>query len=226
MADRVLVVDDEPDILELTRFALSQEGFQVETAATGDEAMASMRRSRPDLVVLDLMLPDRPGTEVCRSIRSTPDLATIPVIMLTARSDEVDRVVGFELGADDYVTKPFSPRELSLRVKAVLRRGAPSEKGQENLEHSDLLLDIERHRCRYRGQEITLTAKEFGLLAALMRRPGRVQTRERLLEEVWGEGIAVTHRTVDTHMKRLREKLGDAGDLIDTVRGVGYRFSE
>ena len=226
MAKRVLVVDDEPDILELTRFALSQEGFQVDTAATGDEAMASLRRSRPDLVVLDLMLPDRPGTEICRSIRSTPELAAIPVIMLTARSDEVDRVVGFELGADDYVTKPFSPRELCLRVKAVLRRGEGPEDEVEHLEHQDLQLDIDRHRCLHRGKEVTLTAKEFGLLAALMKRPGRVQTRERLLEEVWGEGIAVTHRTVDTHMKRLREKLGEAGDLIDTVRGVGYRFRE
>ena len=226
MAKRILVVDDEPDILELTRFSLSQEGFQVETAASGDEAMASIRRSRPDLVVLDLMLPDRPGTEICRAIRATPDLSTIPVIMLTARSDEVDRVVGFELGADDYVTKPFSPRELSRRVKAVLRRGATAESDPEHLEHRGLRLDIDRHRCVYRDKELTLTAKEFGLLAALMRRPGRVQTRERLLEEVWGEGIAVTHRTVDTHMKRLREKLGEAGDLIDTVRGVGYRFSE
>jgi two-component system phosphate regulon response regulator PhoB len=226
MAKRVLVVDDEPDILELTRFALSQDGFQVETAMTGDEAVASMRRSRPDLVLLDLMLPDRPGTEICRWIRGTTDLSTIPVIMLTARSDEVDRVVGFELGADDYVTKPFSPRELCLRVKAVLRRGAEGGDGHEHLEHHDLKLDIDRHRCLYGEDEITLTAKEFGLLAALMRRPGRVQTRERLLEEVWGEGIAVTHRTVDTHMKRLREKLGKAGELIDTVRGVGYRFSE
>lgn len=226
MAKRVLVVDDEPDILELTRFALSQDGFQVETASTGEDAIALMRRTRPDLVVLDLMLPDRPGTEICRWIRSTADLATIPVIMLTARSDEVDRVVGFEIGADDYVTKPFSPRELCLRVKAVLRRGAGQEESHEHLQHHELMLDIDRHRCLFRDEEVTLTAKEFGLLAALMRRPGRVQTRERLLEEVWGEGIAVTHRTVDTHMKRLREKLGKAGELIDTVRGVGYRFSE
>jgi two-component system phosphate regulon response regulator PhoB len=159
-------------------------------------------------------------------MRSTPELADVPVIMLTARSDEVDRIVGFELGADDYVTKPFSPRELCLRVKAVMRRGAQGESTQQSLEHRELKLDIDRHRCTYRDKEVPLTAKEFGLLAALMQRPGRVQTRERLLEEVWGQGIAVTHRTVDTHMKRLREKLGEAGDLIDTVRGVGYRFSE
>ena len=226
MGNRILVVDDEPDILELTRFALSQEGFDVETAATGDEALAQLRRSRPDLVVLDLMLPDRPGTEVCRTMRGNPELADIPVIMLTARTDEVDRIVGFELGADDYVTKPFSPRELCLRVKAILRRGRLENGSPEQLQHHDLALDIERHQCTYRGDEVVLTAKEFLLLTSLMRRPGRVLTRERLLEEVWGEGIAVTHRTVDTHMKRLREKLGPAGDLIDTVRGVGYRFQE
>jgi two-component system phosphate regulon response regulator PhoB len=226
MAQRILVVDDEPDILELTRLALSQEGYQVETAATDDEAMAGIRRAKPDLIVLDLMLPDRPGTEICRSLRATPGLSDIPVIMLTARTDEIDRVVGFEIGADDYVTKPFSPRELSLRIKAILRRGSTVETSNEHLEHHGLTLDVERHRCLVDGGEITLTAKEFGLLAALMRRPGRVQSRERLLEEVWGEGIAVTHRTVDTHMKRLRAKLGNAGDMIDTVRGVGYRFSE
>jgi two-component system phosphate regulon response regulator PhoB len=226
MARRILVVDDEPDILELTRMSLTREGYEVETASTGEEALACLRRGRPDLVVLDLMLPDRPGTDVCRSIRTTPELADVPVIMLTARTDEVDRIVGFELGADDYVTKPFSPRELSLRVKAILRRGIDSETPHDNLSHHGLALDIERHRCVFGDQEVTLTAKEFLLLAALLKRPGRVLTRERLLEEVWGEGIAVTLRTVDTHMKRLREKLGSAGDLIDTVRGVGYRFRE
>ena len=226
MAHRILVVDDEPDILELTRFALTQEGFDVETAVSGDEALAQLRRVRPDLVVLDLMLPDRPGTEVCRTMRGNKELADVPVIMLTARTDEVDRIVGFELGADDYVTKPFSPRELCLRVKAILRRGRRSESSPEQLKHHDLSVDTERHQCLYKGEEVPLTAKEFSLLISLMRRPGRVLTRERLLEDVWGEGIAVTHRTVDTHMKRLREKLGAAGELIDTVRGVGYRFQE
>jgi two-component system phosphate regulon response regulator PhoB len=226
MSQRILVVDDEPDILELTRFALAREGFEVETAATADEAWTCLRRTRPDLVVLDLMLPDRPGTEICRMMRSNAELAEVPVIMLTARTDEVDRVVGFELGADDYVTKPFSPRELCLRARAILRRGRAEETPSESLSQHDLRLDIERHRCTYKGEAIVLTAKEFQLLASLMRRPGRVMTRERLLEEVWGEGIAVTHRTVDTHMKRLREKLGAGGDLIDTVRGVGYRFRE
>jgi two-component system phosphate regulon response regulator PhoB len=226
MGRRILVVDDEPDILELTRLSLAREGYEVETAATGEEALACLRRSRPDLVVLDLMLPDRPGTDVCRVIRTTPELSDVAVIMLTARGDEVDRIVGFELGADDYVTKPFSPRELGLRVKAILRRGVEEKAESEHLEQHGLELDLSRHRCLHRDEEIALTAKEFLLLAALMRRPGRVLTRERLLEEVWGEGIAVTLRTVDTHMKRLREKLGPAGDLIDTVRGVGYRFRE
>ncbi|MCA9504049.1 MAG: response regulator transcription factor [Spirochaetaceae bacterium] len=226
MTHRILVVDDEPDILELTRFALTREGYQVETASTGDEGLARMRRARPDLVVLDLMLPDVSGTEICRTMRGSSDLSGVPIIMLTARSDEVDRIVGFELGADDYVTKPFSPRELCLRVKAILRRGVGGEVGPEHLDHHGVTLDIDRHRCVVDDEEIKLTAKEFGLLASLMRRPGRVQTRERLLEEVWGTDINVTHRTVDTHMKRLREKLGSAGDLIDTVRGVGYRFRE
>jgi len=226
MSHRNLVVDDEPDILELTRMSLAQEGYEVETAATGYEALEQLRRRRPDLVVLDLMLPDRPGTEICKAMRSTPELADVPVIMLTARADEVDRIVGFELGADDYVTKPFSPRELSLRVKAILRRGRADAATPEQLVHHELSVDIERHQCTWEDEEIPLTAKEFLLLTSLMRRPGRVLTRERLLEEVWGEGIAVTHRTVDTHMKRLREKLGGAGALIDTVRGVGYRFRE
>jgi two-component system phosphate regulon response regulator PhoB len=226
MAARVLVVDDEPDILELVRFNLVQAGFAVETASSGEEALAQLRRAHPDLVVLDLMLPDRSGTEVCRDIRSDPSLKTLPVIVLTAKAEEVDRVVGFELGADDYVVKPFSPRELVLRVQAVLRRGAPSESPHPVLGHGSLELDIERHRCSVDGQEVDLTAKEFRLLESLMSRPGRVLSREKLLDEVWGSDVVVTLRTIDTHMKRLREKLGSAGALIDTVRGVGYRFAD
>jgi two-component system phosphate regulon response regulator PhoB len=150
----------------------------------------------------------------------------MPIIMLTARADEVDRVVGFELGADDYVTKPFSPRELTLRVGAVLRRKRPQAAISDCLEHGPLRLDAERHRCLVDGDEVELTAKEFDLLQHLMMRPGRVMTRERLLDQVWGSDIAVTTRTIDTHLKRLREKLGPAGALIETVRGVGYRFAE
>jgi two-component system phosphate regulon response regulator PhoB len=220
------VIDDEPDLVELVRINLDQAGYDVETAASGREALAALRRARPDLVVLDLMLPDISGTDLCRQIRADAALADLPILMLTAKADEVDRVVGFELGADDYVTKPFSPRELTLRVAAALRRKTAGSKAGALLEHGDLRLDPERHRCFVKGEEVILTAKEFELLLCLMSRPGRVMTRDLLLEQVWGADIAVTSRTIDTHLKRLREKLGPAGALIETVRGVGYRFAE
>ncbi|HEY5656792.1 MAG TPA: response regulator [Myxococcota bacterium] len=224
MAPRILVVDDEPDLLELVRVNLAQSGYAVETAESGREALERLRRSPPDLVVLDLMLPDVSGTEICRQVRADSRLAQLPIIMLTARADEVDRVVGLELGADDYVTKPFSPRELALRVRAVLRRRQPA--GGAVLASGPIRLDAERHRCYVERDEIDLTAKEFELLRGLMQRPGRVMTRDQLLSEIWGDDIAVTLRTIDTHLKRLREKLGSAGRCIETVRGVGYRFSE
>jgi len=227
MGQRILVVDDEPDLLELVRVNLGQAGFTVDTAETGNQALERVRRGAPDLIILDLMLPDLSGTEVCRRVRSDAGLEDIPIIMLTARSDEVDRVVGLELGADDYVTKPFSPRELTLRVRAVLRRRQPSGSGASPvLERATLRLDPERHRCFVDEAEVELTAKEFSLLRELMLRPGRVMTREQLLDDVWGTDIAVTTRTIDTHLKRLREKLGAASHLIETVRGVGYRFAE
>jgi two-component system phosphate regulon response regulator PhoB len=223
---RVLVVDDEPDLLELVRINLAQSGYTVETAASGSDALAALRRAPPDVMILDLMLPDLSGTELCARVRADQRLAALPIIMLTAKSEEIDRVVGLELGADDYVTKPFSPRELALRVRAVLRRRAPTGEEARVLEHGALRVDPDSHRASVDGREITLTAKEFQLLVALMGRPGRVMTRERLLDEVWGSDITVTSRTIDTHLKRLREKLGRAGDLIETVRGVGYRFAE
>jgi len=226
MPERILVVDDEPDLLELVRVNLAQAGYAVETATTGSEALAQLRRGPPDLVVLDLMLPDVSGTEICRQLRADPELGRLPVIMLTAKSDEVDRVVGLELGADDYVTKPFSPRELMLRVRAVLRRRSPGAPAQGVLSHGVLRLDPTRHRCHVDGEEVELTAKEFDLLHGLMQRPGRVMTRDQLIDAVWGSDVAVTTRTIDTHLKRLREKLGPAGCLIETVRGVGYRFAE
>lgn len=226
MPDRVLVVDDEPDILELIRLNLTQAGFDVDTAENGEQALEALHRTTPDLVLLDLLLPDRPGTDICRDIRSHPDFSELPVIMLTAKGEEVDRVVGFEIGADDYVTKPFSTRELVLRVKAVLRRRRGAPEAVANLAHGPLTLDLERHRCTVDDTEVQLTAKEFELLRSLMSRPGRVMSREKLLDEVWGDDVVVTLRTIDTHLKRLREKLGKAGDLIDTIRGVGYRFAE
>jgi len=226
MSPRILVVDDEPDLLELVRVSLAKAGFQVETAATGRDAIEKLEAAPPDLLVLDLMLPDISGNEICRKVRGHPALADLPVVMLTAKSEEVDRVVGFELGADDYVAKPFSPRELALRVAAVLRRRAAAPGAGRSIERGVLRIDPDRHRCFVKGEEIELTAKEFRLLETLMSRPGRVMTRERLLDEVWGSEITVTSRTIDTHLKRLREKLGPAGDLIETVRGVGYRFAE
>jgi two-component system phosphate regulon response regulator PhoB len=226
VADRILVVDDEPDLLELVRFNLCQLGYEVETATGGREGLEKARRQRPDLVVLDVMLPDLPGTEVCRRLRSDPDLASLPILMLTARSEEIDRVVGLEVGADDYVTKPFSPRELGLRAQAILRRVRGGREAPVVLRNGRLELDTERHRCRVEGEEVRLTAKEFELLRTLMERPGRVMSRDRLLDQVWGSDITVTSRTIDTHLKRLREKLGAAGDLVETVRGVGYRFAD
>ena len=173
------------------------------------------------------MLPDLPGTEVCRQVRSDPQLRDLPILLLTAKAEEVDRVVGFELGADDYVTKPFSPRELALRVQAILRRSSGEQVASDVLERGPILLDARapplQRRMATRSQ---LTAKEFRLLEALMSRPGRVLSRQRLLDEVWGSDITVTERTIDTHLKRLREKLGAAGDQIETVRGVGYRFAD
>ncbi len=226
MAQRILVVDDEPDLLELVRFNLVQAGYIVDTAEAGEEGLSKARRAVPDLIVLDVMLPDLPGTEVCRRLRAEPSLAETPVLMLTAKSEEVDRVVGFEIGADDYVTKPFSPRELTLRIQAILRRSGTPREEQDVLEHGTLRIDRDRHRCWVLDEPVSLTAKEFRLLSSLMSRAGRVMTRDSLLDEVWGSDITVTTRTIDTHLKRLREKLGDAGDLIETVRGVGYRFAE
>lgn len=222
----ILIVDDEPDILELLRFHLEKAGFRVVTAATGTAAAAELRDRPPSLVVLDLMLPDLSGAEILRSLREGEyGHCEIPVIVLTARSEEVDRVVGFERGADDYVTKPFSPRELVLRVEALLRRtrGELASRGRV-LEWGSIRLDRERHCCGVDGRDVVLTSKEFELLAALLERPGWVFSRERLLQRIWGDKLHVGPRSIDTHMKRLRTKLGAGGDRIQTVRGVGYRL--
>jgi DNA-binding response OmpR family regulator len=224
MKQRILVVDDEPDVLELVEYNLSGAGFSVITASDGAEALAKIRTHQPDLVILDVMMPEMDGTELCKLLRRDPATADIPIILLTARAGEIDRVLGFELGADDYVTKPFSPRELVLRVKSLLRRGQISEEKSEVMTFGDLIIDIPRHQVTVKGAVVSLTATEFKLLTTLAHRRGRVQSRDKLLRDVWGYQEAIDTRTVDTHMRRLREKLGVAADCLDTVRGVGYRL--
>ncbi len=226
MQERILLVDDEADIVELLDYNLRQAGYLVVTARDGNTALAEVRRQRPDLILLDLNLPDVAGTEICRRLRRDPGTQTIPIMMITARGEEIDRVVGFELGADDYVTKPFSPRELVLRIGAVLRRaGQPAPASEsERLVIGHLEIDVAQHRVFVTGEEVPLTALEFKLLYDLASRQGRVQRRDDLLERVWGYVPGIETRTVDTHVKRLREKLGAARDYIETVRGVGYRL--
>ena len=228
MAHCVLIVEDEPDIRKTIDYNLSKESFKVvqaESIAQGEKALAA---NKIDVIILDLMLPDGSGLTLCRDIKSDAKTKHIPVIILTAKTEEVDRVVGFELGADDYVTKPFSVRELILRVKAILKRSVDSpqqENDTSDMEVGDLRLNLDAHQAFVRDEEIALTALEFRLLKHLLDRRGRVQTRDQLLEEVWGYSSDVTTRTVDTHIKRLREKLLGAGDCIQTIRGVGYRFA-
>jgi two-component system phosphate regulon response regulator PhoB len=222
-AQKVLVVEDETDLVRTLEYNFRQAGFEVFTATSGSEGLRIALAKNPDLVLLDLMLPDIQGTEVCRQLKGDPKTRTTPVIILTARGEEVDRVVGFEIGADDYVTKPFSVRELVLRARAVLRRGEQAG-SLETVNLGNLTIDSEAHRVHVEGREISLTALEFRLLWTLVRRRDRVQTRQTLLNDVWGLNLNVETRTIDTHIKRLREKLGKAGSLIETVRGVGYRF--
>lgn len=225
MGAKVLVVDDEPDIVELVRYHLEKAGFRCLVGADGAAALRLVREHRPDLLILDLMLPGLDGLEVCRRLRHDPATARLPVIMLTARAEEVDRVVGLEVGADDYVVKPFSPRELVARVNAILRR-VREPAGEAVRQIGNLQIDEAKHQVAVKGVPIELTAKEFGLLSALVRANGRVLNREQLLEAVWGYANAaeIESRTVDVHVRRLREKLGaEAGRLL-TVKGVGYRF--
>ncbi|WP_373048861.1 winged helix-turn-helix domain-containing protein [Vulgatibacter sp.] len=223
---KILIVEDETDLRDLLAWNLKAAGHEVVEAATGAEGIAQARRIKPDLILLDLMLPDVPGTEVCRRVKSDAAFAGTRVVMLTARGEEIDRVVGFELGADDYVVKPFSVRELTLRIGAVLRRGKPETQEEKPIVAGRLLVDRPRHKVVVDGEDVALTALEFKLLWTLLSRRGRVQSRERLLEDVWEMSPDVTTRTVDTHVKRLREKLLGAGDYVETVRGVGYRFAE
>jgi two-component system phosphate regulon response regulator PhoB len=224
MKTKILVVDDEPDALELIQYNLRAAGYEVVTAADGEEALKKARASQPALVILDVMLPEIDGLEVCKALRREPATAAIPIVMLTAKAAEIDRVLGLELGADDYVTKPFSPRELVLRVKSLLRRRVPADPEPQNFDFTDLRIDIPRHEVFVRNKAVDLTATEFKLLTVLAERRGRVQSREALLRDVWEYDNFIDTRTVDTHMRRLRDKLGDAARYLDTVRGVGYRF--
>jgi len=221
---RILVVEDEADIAEVLQYNLELEGFQVDCASRGDEALETIRASTPDLILLDLMLPGVNGVELTQILKRDEVTASIPLIMVTARGDEMDRIVGLELGADDYIPKPFSPRELVLRVQAVLRRLGKDGEDAESLEVGTIHLDVAGHRLSIDGVETSLTATEFRLLRLLMERRNRVQTRAQLLSEVWGYSDDVDSRTVDTHMRRLRRKLGEEAERIETVIGVGYRL--
>ncbi|HEX2671150.1 MAG TPA: response regulator [Polyangiaceae bacterium] len=222
---RILIVEDEPDLQQVLEYNLRQAGHEVLVTKLGREGLRIAREQKPELVLLDLMLPDIAGTEVCKQLKEAPGTKGINVIMLTARGEEIDRVVGFELGADDYVTKPFSVRELLLRIQAIVRRGKTESKDLEaTVEFGKLKIDREAHRVWVESLEIELTALEFKLLVTLYDRKNRVQTRSTLLDDVWGIQADITTRTVDTHVKRLREKLEAARDYVETVRGVGYRF--
>ena len=222
----ILVIEDEPDIQKNLEYNITREGFKVLTASSISDAQIIIKSKDVSLMILDLMLPDGSGLDLCRTIKSDPLTESIPIIILTAKDDEVDRVVGFELGADDYVTKPFSVRELILRVKAVLKRGQTKKEMVEvERQFGDLKIDINSHEVFVDNIQINLTALEFKLLNKLVETRGRVQSRDQLLEDVWGYSAEVTTRTVDTHIKRLRNKLGSMGKYVQTIRGVGYKFS-
>jgi two-component system, OmpR family, phosphate regulon response regulator PhoB len=230
--ERVLLVDDEPDLLQLLAFNLGEAGFSVEAVGTAAAGLEAAARQKPTVLLLDLMLPDLPGTEVCRRIRADPHLGDVAILMLTARGDEYDRVLGFEVGADDYVIKPFSVRELVMRVKALARRAHERVQAQARVDMGrrlawrGLSIDPVRHRVFADGEELSLRPLEYKLLAMLLEHPGRVFSRGELLEEVWGITADVTTRTVDTHVRRLRERLGPYGEAVETVHGFGYRLRE
>jgi two-component system phosphate regulon response regulator PhoB len=222
----VLVIEDERDLVELISFNLEKEGYRVMTALDGTTGLETARSHAPDLIILDLMLPGLTGIEICKILKKNEKTARIPVIMLTAKGEEIDRVVGFEVGADDYMVKPFSNRELMLRIKAVLRRTETAPSPEKILRIGPVVIDPARHLVTAEGEEIVLTTTEFKLLVNLAERPGRVQSRDVLLKNVWGYNYIGDTRTVDTHITRLRTKLGEAGDLIKTIRGFGYKMEE
>jgi two-component system phosphate regulon response regulator PhoB len=222
----ILIIEDESDLAELVAFNLEKEGYRPLIAADGPTGLASARNDSPDLILLDLMLPGLLGTDICKMLKGNEKTAGIPVIMLTAKGEEIDRVVGLEVGADDYVVKPFSTRELLLRVKAVLRRVGPWESAAKTIKVGSISIDTDRHIVAVSSQEVVLTTTEFKLLQSLAERLGRVQSRDRLLKDVWGINHIGDTRTVDTHITRLRTKLGEAGDMIRTVRGFGYKMEK
>jgi len=220
---RILIIEDESDVADLLEMTLRKAGFKTTAATDGASGLQKARENRPDFIMLDLMLPKMSGLEVCRILKGDPATCHIPILMLTAKAEEIDRIVGLEFGADDYVTKPFSPREVMLRIRAILRRG---EKPEETLKAGSISIDAARHQVRVNGKRVHLTSLEFKLLRTLIQRRGRVQDRDKLLNDVWGYESVIDTRTVDTHVRRLREKLGKAGDSIETVRGFGYRLRE
>lgn len=223
---KVLVADDEADVLNLVCNNLKSAGFIPMQAEDGHTALEKARAELPALIVLDLMLPGMSGLEVCKALKSEPTTKAIPIVMLTAKAEEVDRILGFELGADDYITKPFSPRELTLRVQSVLRRAAGQPEKADVLKLGEIVVDRTRHVVAVKGKPLDLTATEFKLLTTLMERRGRVQSRDVLLNDVWGYESVIDTRTVDTHVRRLREKLGKVSDSIETIRGFGYRMMD
>ena len=226
MSQKILIIEDEPDIRKTLEYNISREGYEVISASSLSEARQNLESSSFSLLLLDLMLPDGSGLDLFRELKQDKSKSSMPVIILTAKDDEVDKVVGFELGADDYVTKPFSVRELILRVKAVLKRGvSKSDNVEVQRQFGELKIDVDSHEVFVNDEPISLTALEFKLLRQLVDRRGRVQSRDQLLSDVWGYSSDVTTRTVDTHIKRLREKLGDMGKYIQTIRGVGYKFT-
>ncbi|PYI86610.1 MAG: DNA-binding response regulator [Verrucomicrobia bacterium] len=221
----ILIIEDESDVADLLTLNLRKAGFRISTAADGASGLQKARDDRPDFIVLDLMLPKMSGLEVCRILKSDTATRHIPILMLTAKAEEIDRIVGLEFGADDYVTKPFSPREVVLRIKAILRR-AEGGAEDERLSAGSIVIDPARHEVSVHGKRVNLTSLEFKLLRTLMQRRGRVQARDRLLNDVWGYESVIDTRTVDTHVRRLRKKLGKAADAIESVRGFGYRLRE
>ena len=225
MPHRIFIVEDEPDLRDTLSFNFENEGFKVSSFPDGEKCLTSVKKNKPDLIILDLMLPGINGLDVCREIRSEEENNDVSIIMLTAKGEEIDRIVGFELGADDYVTKPFSVRELILRVKVLLKKRSDNQTAEKILEYGPVKMNLDAHSVLVDDIDVVLTALEFKLLKHLLKRRGRVQTRDQLLGDVWGYSSEVTTRTVDTHIKRLREKLGSTGDLIQTIRGVGYRFN-